>query len=137
MTYGYILKDLNLSWLTKILFVDDEHDILKAISRGLTSKGIDVDTYDNPIDALKNFRPKTYDLILLDVKLPQMSGFELYEKIKEIDFEAKIYFLSAFEFLEVPNNIVPNLGGTNFLRKPITIKQLVELISSNISNNAR
>ncbi len=126
-----------MSWLTRILFVDDEPDILKAISRGLTSKGIDVDAYDNPMDALKDFRAKKYDLILLDVKLPQMSGFELYEKIKEIDFEAKIYFLSAFEFLEMPNNIVPNLGGKNFLRKPITIKQLVELISSNVGTKAR
>lgn len=125
-----------MSWLTRILFVDDEPDILKAISCGLTSKGIDVDAYDNPMDALKDFRAKKYDLILLDVKLPQMSGFELYEKIKEIDFEAKIYFLSAFEFLEMPNNIVPNLGGKNFLRKPITIKQLVELISSNVGTKA-
>jgi DNA-binding response OmpR family regulator len=64
----------------RILLVDDEPDVIFTFKKGLESHGFVVDAFNDPVLALSNFKPGTYDLLLLDVKMPQMNGFELYEK---------------------------------------------------------
>jgi DNA-binding response OmpR family regulator len=59
--------------------------------------GFDVDTFDDPLQALSNFRPNSYDLVVLDIALPNMNGFELYKKMKNIDSKVRVCFLSAFD----------------------------------------
>lgn len=116
--------------MTKILFVDDEKDIVETIRGGLTKRGYEVEVYNDPKKALVNFVPNTYDLILLDVKMPEMSGFELYDEIKKKDARAKIRFLTAFEFRpDEPKKILSDLTGNDFIYKPITISKLVEMIT--------
>ena len=85
--------------MTKILLVDDERDILTIMSKSLIKKGYDVDVFSDPQKALEKFFPNMYDLILLDIRMPEVNGFELYEKIKNIDPNAEIIFISASEFL--------------------------------------
>jgi two-component system, OmpR family, response regulator ChvI len=69
------------SW---ILRVDDEVDITLSFSLALEDSGLfEVDTYNDPLVALSNYRPNSYDLLLLDIKMPHMDGFELYDKMKK------------------------------------------------------
>jgi DNA-binding response OmpR family regulator len=78
-----------MSWrLTpkKILIVDDEPDIIFTLGKGLEQGG-----------ALSNFKPDIYDLLILDIKMPNMTGFELYRKLKELDSKVKVCFITAFE----------------------------------------
>ena len=83
--------------------------------------------------ALSNYRPNSYDLLLLDIKMPEMNGFELYEQIKKLDDKVKVCFISAhgvdytalgeqFPSLE-RDCLIPN----NIIRKPIEVSKLIEL----------
>lgn len=76
----------------KILLVDDESDITMSISIALESYGFEVNSYNDPVMALSCFRPHYYDLVMLDVKMPKIDGFEFYNEIKKIDSQAKICF---------------------------------------------
>jgi DNA-binding response OmpR family regulator len=67
----------------RILVVDDEPDLTMVCSLDLQYHGFKVDTFNDSQEALSNFRPGYYDLVILDIKMPKMDGFELYEKIKE------------------------------------------------------
>jgi two-component system, OmpR family, response regulator ChvI len=73
-----------MSWrLTpkKILIVDDEPDITFTLGKGLEQGGYDVQVFNDPLAALSNFKPDIYDLLILDIKMPNMTGFELYRKL--------------------------------------------------------
>jgi DNA-binding response OmpR family regulator len=75
--------------------VDDEADITFTLKKELEQSGLLVDVFNGPTSALSNFKPDYYDLILLDVKMPQMNGFELYQAIKKKDKNVKV-FLSRY-----------------------------------------
>jgi two-component system, OmpR family, response regulator ChvI len=81
----------------RILLVDDEQDITFALSTGLEDKGFAVDAVNDPQEALSNFKAGLYDLLPIDVKMPKMNGFELYQEIEKIDNKAKVCFITAFE----------------------------------------
>ena len=82
---------------TRILLVDDEQDITVSLRMGLENNGFAVDTFNDPQEALSNFKAGIYDLLLLDIKMPKMNGFELYQEIEKIDKKAKVCFITAFE----------------------------------------
>src|SRR6476660_9235690 len=81
----------------RILLVDDEPDITVSFKVMLEQKGFKVDTFNNPLDALSSFKPGIYRLLLLDIRMPEMDGFKLYEELKKRDKEVKAVFISAFE----------------------------------------
>ena len=81
--------------MTKILIIDDEPDITYTIKNILEDNGFVADTFNDPILALNNYKVNFYDLVILDIKMPKINGFELYIKIREQDPKAKICFLSA------------------------------------------
>ncbi|MDW0149473.1 MAG: response regulator [Nitrososphaeraceae archaeon] len=110
----------------KILLVDDEADIALAFSLGLESNGFSVDAYTSSIKALANFKPDFYKLALLDIKIPEMDGIELYEKIREKDKKITICFISAFD---VDYHKVKEYS-TCIIKKPITIDDLIEKINT-------
>src|SRR5918992_4704224 len=76
----------------KILLVDDDPDIVLTFKTGLESNGFEVDSYNDPSLALKNFKANFYDLLLIDIRMPGMTGFELYQEINKIDNKAKVCF---------------------------------------------
>ena len=79
----------------RILLVDDEPDIIFTIKKILEENGFKVDSFNDPILALNYYKVNFYDLVILDIKLPNMDGFELYTKIREKDPKVKICFLTA------------------------------------------
>lgn len=114
----------------RILIVDDEKDITDTFKMALEhQEGFEVITYNDPEKALSQFKENWFDLLLLDVKMPKMSGFELYRRLKEIDSKPKVCFITAFEvYYDEFKRVFPNLDVKCFLRKPISISDLVEQV---------
>ncbi len=113
----------------RIMVVDDEDDITSAMRIGLEDSGFKVDVYNDPLVALFNYRPGTYDLLILDVKMPKMNGFELYKEIKKHDEKAEACFLTAFEMYSTDfKKNFPAMDEKRFIQKPITLSELVEKI---------
>ena len=122
--------------MKKILVVDDELDITSSIKNGLERKGFEVHTYNDPTKALEAFTPDTYDLMLIDIRMPKMNGFELYREIKKKNDKVKICFFTAFEvYYDEFRRMFPNLEVKCFIRKPITIGDLVTHINSELEKN--
>lgn len=78
-----------------ILVVDDEPDLTHVSTLALEYHGFKVDSFNDPQEALSEFEPSLYDLVILDLKMPKMDGFELYKNIKAIDDRIKACFLTA------------------------------------------
>lgn len=76
--------DHSKSVTTRILLVDNEPDNTSVLSMGLEDEGYRVDAFNDPIPTLSNFRPNCYSLVILDINMPKMNGYELYKRIKEI-----------------------------------------------------
>jgi DNA-binding response OmpR family regulator len=114
----------------RIMLVDDEPDINAALSVVLKRAGYDVDTFDNPFIALEKLKPGFYGLIILDVKIPQMDGFELYREIKKVDKKAKICFLTASElyYENIRKEKFTPLDKELFIIKPISNAELLKKI---------
>jgi CheY-like chemotaxis protein len=117
----------------RILVVDDEPDNISVFSIGLEDEGFTVDTFTDPQLALSAFKAETYDLLILDIKMPNMNGFELYEKVNKIDTKLKVCFLTAFGegYHEEFRRRFPasSFSDVNFIRKPIRINDLVKKVN--------
>lgn len=120
---------------SRIMIVDDESDILSVIKRGLESKNdFMVDTFSKADDAIENFQnhpPNYYDLVITDIRMPKVNGFELYRRIKDTNPNMKIAFITAFEInKEEFSKVIPSVNVTHFISKPVSISKLREKIKS-------
>ena len=115
------------------MLVDDEHDNNSIFTIGLQDAGFEVDAYNDPKLALSAFKPDYYDLLLLDIKMPKMDGYELYEKLKKMDDKVKVCFLTASErYKEEHRPSFLSSSSISFLIKPITIDDLVKKVNEMI-----
>jgi FixJ family two-component response regulator len=106
--------------------VDDDPDVRFSMATSLESSGFVVDSYSSPDVALERFKPNYYDLLLLDVRMPGMTGFELYEEINKMDKKAHVIFITAFEvYYEALKEIYPDLVPSSFIQKPISNNDLI------------
>ncbi|HKG71324.1 MAG TPA: response regulator [Nitrososphaeraceae archaeon] len=114
--------------------MDDEPDVIFTIKLALEDEGFEVDTFDSPQLALSSFKPKFYDLILLDIKMPKIDGFEFYKEIKKKDNEVKICFLTASEYTHYEEFLKENPKVTVkcFARKPIPIGDLAKIVKEQL-----
>ena len=121
--------------IKKILIVDDDPDITNTFSIGLEDTSLfAVETYNDSDEALSNLQPNLYDFVLLDIKMPKMSGFELYDKIKKLDSKVKVCFISAYDpYSDELKEEFLSLKIECFIPKPIQIKELVERIKVELS----
>jgi CheY-like chemotaxis protein len=122
----------------RILVVDDEPDITLTLKAGLETVGIfDVDVFNDPELALKSFKPDFYALILIDIMMPKMSGFDLYEQLKKLNPSIKVCFLTASEMYYERNRGIEHcaLNKDLFLQKPISTNDLIMEVNKKISSN--
>jgi DNA-binding response OmpR family regulator len=113
------------------MIIDDEPDVTITLQSVLEKNGFGTDSYNDPVEAYKNFRDGQYDLVLLDIRMPVIDGFHLYQKIKTTDSKVKICFLTATEYFHEEIRKQQGLGDfkqESFLRKPIENEELVHLI---------
>jgi DNA-binding response OmpR family regulator len=115
----------------RILLVDDESDITFSFSIGLEDSGFKVDTFNHPLKALSNFRSGSYELVILDMKMPEMSGIDLCKEMRKIDNNVRICFLTAFDSQYEEFRRYSEC----FIRKPITIDDLVEKIKKELKRS--
>jgi DNA-binding response OmpR family regulator len=123
----------------RIMFVDDEKDILSTVKRGLESNNaFTVDTFSSGESALQAFEshPENYyDLVITDIRMPKMNGFELYRRIKEKNQSMKIAFITAFEInKEEFNKVMPSVNVIDFISKPLSVSSLVTKLKSMLKN---
>src|ERR671918_343599 len=118
----------------RILVVDDEPDLTRLCSLALEYYGFKVDTFNDSEEALSNFKPNYYDLVILDIKMPIMDGFELYDELKKKDNDAKVCFLTASElyYEEFRKKEYCALDRNLFIRKPIGNEELIRKIQKMI-----
>ena len=118
----------------RILVVDDEPDLTQVSTLALEYHGFKVDSFNDPQEALSKFKPGLYDLIILDIKMPKMDGFELYHEIKKKDNNAKVCFLTASElyYEEFRKKEYCALDRNLFIQKPIDNEDLVKEINKRL-----
>jgi DNA-binding NtrC family response regulator len=122
---------------SKVMTVDDQREVTIHLKIVLERSGLfEVDSYDNPILALANFKPDQYEVVIVDVRMPDIDGFALYKKIKTIDKKIKICFLTSGYDLEYYYNMlysdltgVLEKNGDCVIDEPITSDQLIKVIN--------
>jgi DNA-binding response OmpR family regulator len=134
------IKEKQRFW-KRILIVDDESDVTITFKEGIeysnnnidANKRIEVCTSNDPLVTLSEFKPNFYDLLLVDINMPHMNGFELCEKLFAIDINVKVCFMSSGEInREALREIYPTRQEGCFIRKPVTIDYLVNRIRTEL-----
>jgi response regulator RpfG family c-di-GMP phosphodiesterase len=115
-----------------ILLVDDELDIVNSIKRWLQADGFKVYGFANPLQALEYFQNNydKIDLVLSDIRMRKLNGYELVKKIKVIRPETKVVFMTALESTEDISKILPSIKIDGFVSKPGRLENLVNTIES-------
>ena len=130
---------MNLSKTTnippRVMVVDDERDILSIVKRGLESKNrFQVEIFIDAESALASLKENSndyYDLVLTDIRMPKINGFELYRRIKESNPSMKIVFITAFEInKEEFSKVIPSLDVIDFISKPVSMSTLISKLNS-------
>jgi DNA-binding NtrC family response regulator len=110
-----------------VLAVDDDPDIATMVKQALGRHGFKVSAFTDPAMALEYFRGNCKDctMILSDIRMPRMNGYEFVKKTKEIDKQVKVILMSAFEIQGKEfHNLLPDVKVDAFLQKPFSIQQL-------------
>jgi DNA-binding response OmpR family regulator len=121
----------------RILVVDDEPDITFTLQAGLEDGGFDVDAFIDPELVLSSFKPGLYDLVLIDIMMPKMDGFVLYERLKTVEPDIKVCFLTAGEMYreKIREEMEHSTFNTDlFLQKPISTDDLIREIKKKIDS---
>jgi DNA-binding response OmpR family regulator len=119
----------------RILIVDDESDTSLTLKVILENYNYIVDSFDDPIIALKNFKRGLYDLLILDIFMSQISGIKLYQEIRKIDERVKVCFLTAGQMnLAGLVNVSGDSEGSIIIPKPIANKELLNTVDAIINS---
>jgi CheY-like chemotaxis protein len=122
----------------RILIVDDEPDVCEVLKKVLEKNRFTADSFSDPLLALENFRPRSYDLLLLDIKMPDMDGFRLYQEMKKMDSRVKVCFLTASEMYYERYRKEEEFAALDkdlFLRKPIQNEEVIKEINRIMASN--
>jgi DNA-binding NtrC family response regulator len=116
----------------RILIVDDEPDLISIFKMVLEMNDFEVDAYNDPLSALSNFKQNAYGLVILDIRMPHINGFELYKKIRTVDDKVNVCFMTGFEdYLQEFKKSFPMLDEIKcFIRKPNAIEDLVKHVAT-------
>ncbi|MFC1852573.1 response regulator [candidate division CSSED10-310 bacterium] len=112
----------------KILLVDDEQEFTEVLSQRLETRGMKVDVARNGLEALKKIEDHVYDVIIMDMVMPELNGIEALKRIRKSNPELQIILLTGHATLEKGIEAV-KLGAMDFLEKPADIKKLMNKIT--------
>ncbi|MDW0265547.1 MAG: response regulator [Nitrososphaeraceae archaeon] len=114
--------------------MDDEKDVGMTLKLILENYGFDIDCFTDPAMALETFKPNLYDLIILDIKMAEINGFELYDELKSRDSNIKTLFITALSSVEPYNTrnskVYPLRGVRHFMKKPVSSEELLGQVYS-------
>lgn len=116
-----------------IMLVDDEPDVLLVYKSFLSSEGYNVESFTDAQEALAYFAKFSYDyydLVIMDIRMPNINGFQLYQRLKAINRDIKILFVSALEIAEELSTLLPEITNTDILRKPVNKEHLLAIVQS-------
>ena len=128
-------------YVKRIMVVDDDPDITLTFKKGLEAENenssskifFQVYAYDDPLLALAKFKINFYDLLLLDVNMPKLNGFEFSEKILELDLNVRVCYISAGEMnIEALREQYKSLSMGCFIKKPVEIEKLVRRVKAEL-----
>jgi CheY-like chemotaxis protein len=136
MTSQHQNKQREKSMKRRILVVDDEPDITFTLKEGLEKSGLfDVETFTDSSLALSNFKSGYYDFLLIDIRMPKIGGYELYDKIRTIDGKVKACFISAYNVnYQALREQFPTLKLECYA-KPLEIDELIRKITEELDQN--
>lgn len=112
----------------RILIVDDEPDILSALGTHCELMGYDVETTDDPMDAIQMVELEKFHIVLLDINMPKMNGIDLLRRIKSTKSNIQVIMITAYSTLNKAIDCWDN-GATDYILKPFTdLDQIGEII---------
>jgi two-component system, OmpR family, response regulator ChvI len=124
----------------RLMVVDDEQDIILPLRHLFQENGFEVVSFHDPLLALKRFKPHYYDLVILDIKMPEMNGFELYRQMRMKDNGVKVCFLTALSDLrnyeQYRKEAYPKPNERHFIAKPIPNDEIIRRVNEMLTNNS-
>jgi response regulator RpfG family c-di-GMP phosphodiesterase len=118
------------------LLLDDEFDIVNVFKQGLERRGFQVFAFTDPLIALEHFytNSKKYGLVISDLRMPRMNGYEFIKRVKEIKADVKVFFMTAFEIDDIDfRRILPSVKIDEFIKKPISLEDLSGVLKKYIT----
>jgi CheY-like chemotaxis protein len=119
---------------TNILLIDDEEDILYTFKEGLASEGYNVEAFVDPTEAFTHFvnvNPSHYNLAILDIRMPGLNGLQLYYRLKAINRNIKILFVSALDAVPELVSILPDIKTTrDIIKKPVALDDFIMAVKT-------
>jgi CheY-like chemotaxis protein len=118
-----------------VLLLDDEFDIITVFKQGLEKQGFHVFAFTDPLLAWEHFQinSKQYGLVISDLRMPRMNGYEFIKKVKEMKPQIKVLFMTAFEIDDIEfRRLLPSIKIDGFIQKPISLKDLTSAVSKHI-----
>ena len=117
--------------MTLLLVVDDDYDITSLVKIGLEKIGLLVSSFNDPLSALEEFskKPSNYEVVISDIRMPNMNGYEFVKQVKKINPKVKIILMSAFEIEDKEfHRILPSVKIDGFLQKPFPMSKLYDIL---------
>jgi two-component system response regulator ChvI len=119
-----------------VMLIDDEPDMVITYKSFLSAEGYKVETFTNSQEALRHFaqmNPSYYDLVVMDIRMPNLNGLQLYYRMKAINSSIRVLFVSALDAVEELVSILPDIKHNNILRKPVDKDHFVRSVQIAIS----
>ncbi len=117
-----------MNYKKRILVVDDEENVSQLLKKVLSKEGYNVVTFTNPLESLKFLEENLTDIIISDIKMPEMNGLDLLKKVKEIDNSIKMLLITAFATIETAVEAL-RLGACDYITKPFNLEEVVQAVN--------
>jgi len=113
-----------------IMIVDDESDVLLTYESFLSYAGFNVSTFADSYEALRDFasNPRLYDLVILDIRMENLNGLQLYQSMKAMNPSSKILFASALDAAKELTSILPDIESQDIIKKPVDRENFIKVI---------
>ncbi len=132
----YMINGVRSLRIPKILLIDDELDDLFVLEKFLINAGFEVKPFSSPREALRHYAngdPMSYDLVISDIRMPEINGIQLYLKLRAINHNVKILLATSLEIVEEISALLPEFKEEQLIRKPVEREKFIEIVKKNMS----